>query len=317
MKVFKFLFLICVFVVLNTSCNNAQERRTLEGLGSIRLSPNDSTIVFSFYRRDHGEIYKGSIDGNGIKNLLPSPKDTSYVHPVFSSDGEKILFLAFPLDKKSSNILMVEKNGRNKRQITFQNQIITEAVFADNDSSIYYCKASANKSHSPIGRAAPHDFDIYRVDLKDLRERKITKLNAYNIVGISEIANGRYILARIDNEKGMGIYVVSVDNPTETKLIVPDNNPRGRADLYADPDYSANFNKLAFTAPYELYLMDMEHRKAELIYRPSGNDIGHLANVLIFNHRRKILFRKNGDINTFRIINFDGSGLQKVHININ
>lgn len=317
MNVFELLFLACVFVVLNISCNNAQERTALEGLGSVRLSPDDSAVVFSFHRRDHGEIYKGSIDGSSIRNLLPSPKDTSYVNPVFSSDGEKILFLAFPSDKKTSNIFIVEKNGSNKRQITFQDKIITEAVFAENGSAVYYCKAHANRNYSPIGRPAPHDFDIYCIDLSDLKERRITSLNAYNIVGISEIANGTYILARIDDEKGMGMYVVSVDNPAEVKKIVPANDPRGRADLFADPDYSANFNKLAFTAPYELYLMDMENRKAELVYRPSGNDIGHLTNVLIFNHQKKILFRKDGDIDAFRIINFDGSGLRKVLIRIN
>ncbi len=296
------------------SCDG-HEKTVTSVLGSLDLSPNDNCIVFSYSQDDNYSLYVGKIDGDSVVNILSSNNDTSYVRPKFSPSGEHILFIAFPKDKKSSNIFVVDKYGKNRRKITSQNQIITDAIFSNNGKTIYYVKSNTYESYSPIGIAAPHDADIYKIDFAGWDERKITNLRAYGIYNPSEVLE-KYLLARLEDSSKMGIYLIELSKQHRMRSVIPVNNPRGGADLYYDPYYSESFNIIAFTAPYELYIMDLDSLNAKMVYGPKDQEIAHIHNVLVFKTLNKILFKKETENDAFRTINFDGSNLQKVKIKI-
>ena len=294
------------------SCIVKKEKEVMKGIESLDLSRNDKYLVYSKFDHGVGKIYSAKLNGDSVSAVLSSGGDTSYVRPKFSQDGRNILFLAFPVDEKSSNIFVADKYGNNKRRITDQDQIITEAIFSSDGKEIFYTKAETYESYSPIGRAAPHGLDIYGISLDSLRERKITNLRAYGINSLSEAMDQKYLLARLILAD-MGMYLISLKNPGSIREITPANNPRADIDLYDDPSYSKKFNGIVFTAPYELYVMDLKTKNAQLVYDTKDSGEGHIYNVIAFNEEKKILFRVKGD-DAFRVIDFDGTNLVKIKL---
>ncbi len=301
-----------LMMMLSMSSCVSQDYEKLNGIESMDINYVDTKFVLSSFFDDKADIYIGKISGDSTYKILSAKKDTSYVKPIFSKDGGRILFIAFPKEKKNSNIFIYDLTSKIVKQITFQDQLITEAVFSEDDRQIYYLKANSYNSYSPIGRKAPHEFDIYRIS-PGAKEEKITNLQAYSISNLSEILN-KYFLVRLVKGPQVGNFLIKIDESSEIRNVSPKNNPRGSHDMYFDYSYSARFHFFAFTAPYELYSMDEKNMMAKLIYRPNNNELSHMKNIRIFNTQEKIMFLKDSDKHSFYLINFDGTGLRRIAI---
>lgn len=103
------------------------------------------------------------------------------------------------------------------------------------------------------------------------------------------------------------------DNTTAPKRLIPVNNPRKDASFYYTPIYADNLKTIGFTAPYEIYIMNVEDMVAKLVFSNKGSyDISYIA---FFKNQNKILFSTTGRSNLFSI-NLDGTELEKIPITI-
>ena len=310
---YKIKLLICIFLFFPFSCKG-QVAIDHNELGTLDLSKDLRSIVFSYKKSGLSKIYIATSSGDSLRIMQESLRDTSYVAPKFSYDSKHILYLAFPSSTGGSNIFLLDRNGKNKKQLTFQNDIITEAVFSQNSQKIYFVKAKSYNKYSPIGRKAPHDQDIYEYDLFTGNQKQITYLKAYSISNLSEIFSGKYILSKLIGKGANGMYIIDIKDPSAKNLIVPRNNPSEEPSRYGNPSFSEDVDRIAFTAPYELYVMDLKSTNAKLVYRPKDKLI-HMYNVILFDKGEKILFI-NRQESSFHVINSDGSNMRKFSLRL-
>ncbi len=291
------------------SCTSQSKPKN--GLEHVVVSPNDNFILFSYFTNDISSIYSLNISNNKITELFISSSKRSYVNPKFSPKGEKIIFIGYDEGSINSNIFIANVDGTNVKQLTTGNSIITEAVFSSDDNTIYFNRALNYEKYSPIGRKAAHNFDIYSLELETGVEKKLTNIDAYMLSDISEVEN-KYILMELFQGMSNGMYMFPKEYPDSIKSIIPSNNPRkGLSSSYGNPKYSGKYKMLAFTAPYELYVMNFEDRIANKIYRSSR----HIMQISFFHSRKEILFTLQKE-NLIRCINLDGTGFKKIPIEI-
>ncbi len=299
----KKIYVLIVSVLGLYCCGSTTEAEEMNGLGTIDISPNDSTILFSFFKDDVAGIYESDDAGRSKLVLKDNEAKASYVYPKYSPDGKKIAFVKFPYKKKTSNLFMMDRNGKNAKQLTFGEATIMEIAFSSDGKRIYYCQANEYGSYSPIGRDAAHNMDIYSIEIESLKIRKITSLKSYSVSGISEV-NKKYLMFRNEEYYGGGMYICRIDTSDTPRILSPKNNPRGSDSFYYDPVYSPKFNKLAFTAPYEIYIMSLQDKLAEKLYRSNRQ----IQNLTFYHVTPKLIFNLEGQGN-LTIIGMDGKEL--------
>lgn len=300
-------------ILLINSCQSKQTQKN--SMGDFDISKDDNHIIFSFFSINKGSsIYTSNIDGTGIKQLIKSDEYKSYFNPKYSPDGKKIVFLECERgDVNNAIICIAESDGSSIERLTAGNEIITEVIFSDYGNDIIYCKANEYEKYSPLGKKQAHDFDIYSVDILTKEITKLSNLKSYGVYKISEIDSSNILMHMSAGPDG-GMFLFTKDTPNDLRRIIPINNPRGDASLYYTPLYSKQYNLMAFIAPYELYTMDMESRKAKLLYDNKG--YSHIEYICFYNTQRKILFSKKGET-SLNSISLDGTGLKNIPININ
>jgi len=167
-------------------------------------------IVFSWKDDHKTSLYKVNIDGANPRLLSPK-EEMLFENPSCSLDGQKIVFLTSKLNSLTSSIYTIGINGDSLMQITSGKTLIMEAVFSNTGESIYFTQANEYASYSPIGRKAPHNFDIYEISLNDKKASKVSNLNAYSLSGISDVDSTRLLLSLRDNDDG--IFFIKKTDP--------------------------------------------------------------------------------------------------------
>jgi Tol biopolymer transport system component len=303
-----------IFFLLSIAFVSCQDESGQNGVGNVDLSLDDKMLVFSGYIDNVSSIYKSDLKGQNI-DIISSPDNdsASYESPKFSSDGTKILFLEFHKKSNACNIIVTSSNGKQKKQVTSEPQLITSAIFSLDGSGIYYSKANEYRNYSPVGKLAPHVFDIYYFNLKTFKEVKLTNLRAYDINSLSLYSGGDSLMFKlVQNNSKIGIYAIPLTEPNAMSSLNPINTPRGPGgeDMYNEPSFSQKYNVIAFTAPYEVYKMDYKTRIAKLVIRPK---VGDVRNLQLFHTQRKMLFINSEVIHT---VDYDGNEIEKISINI-
>src|SRR5690606_1881562 len=118
-------------------------------------------------------------------------------------------------NNKYSNIYIAKKDGKNIQQVTFQKNLILEAIFSKDSESVFYLMAKEYDNHSPIARKDTHGIDIYFLDLKSLKSKKLTNFNAYSLGSLTLIENGKWLAFRIMDEN-TGLYKLNLTNFQDT-----------------------------------------------------------------------------------------------------
>lgn len=306
------VFLCIVFATI--SCNS--QDRSEKSIENIDISNDDTKIIFSLKANNTSSIYYSDIEGNKIKALFVGTNENEYVNPRYTEDGKKIIFISHNLGDNSNAICIANQDGSNLKSIPVNDVIVTEAVFSLVNNTVFFCGAKSFNKSSPIGIKSAHDFDIYVLNIEDESINKLSELNSYNINNIS-IVDSTYILMKIENGPSGGMYALPINDHKELIPVVPTNNPRKNTSLYYHPIFSERFKSIAFIAPYELYIMDVDTKTANLVFGPKDGS-GQFKSLRFFNKEEKILFTKvnrNGIIELMSI-KYDGSDLKKIHVNI-
>jgi Tol biopolymer transport system component len=297
---------ILSIMLLVFSCKGQDTKQ--DGLGSFDIASNDKQIVFSYSKNNVTSLYVSNIDGKNVNLLIGSSDGISYFNPKYSPDSKKIIFIANKKGSINSTLCIANSNGSDIINLTDDSQIITEAAFSNSGESIYFCKADEYAKYSPIGVKDFHGIDIYSLSIVDKKVAKLSNLNSYELGNIAEV-DSNHLLFRLESGSESGIYLYTKDNSTLPQIIIPINNPRKDATFYYSPIYSDSLKLMAFTAPYELYVMDLKNKIANLVSSHVGKcDFGNIA---FFKTQKKIMFSYVCSPDLFSI-NADGTELKTI-----
>jgi Tol biopolymer transport system component len=290
----------------------------LSPLGGFDISKDDKQIVFSFYLKNGISIYNMNIDGSDLKNIVISDKIWSFFNPKYSADGKKIVFVGYKKELPNSRaIFIANSDGTNIQQITKGNEIINEAIFSKCENEILYTKANEYGKYSPLGKEQPHGIDVFSINITNKEIKQITNLNTYALYDISEIDCNKLLMFIYAGEDG-GMFIYTKDSIKKLNRIVPVNEKVKPPEAAYKPIFSRQFNMFAFTTSYQLYVMDVNTKKSQMIYDNFSTkpDVAYLmGSICFFYTDKRILFQKNNDFNLYSI-NFDGKNLKKIPINI-
>jgi|21_taG_2_1085346.scaffolds.fasta_scaffold10425_3 hypothetical protein len=303
---FKYIITLTLAFILFSCNNNTDELK--DSFGFFDISKNDNKVVFSYLKRGVGSsIYEMNIDGTEVKEIISTSDTKNYFRPVYSLDGEKILFLEYDkINLENVIICLADVDGSNMQRLTEGSESIITAIFSEYSDEIIYVKANEYGKSSPIAKEQAKGMDIYTVNILTKEVKKITDLNAYGIWHLFEM-DSLTLLTHMAGPEG-GMCLIDKEEPTKYNRIVPKNNPRKNASLYYTSVYSEKYNLMVFEAPYELYTMDMESKIAKSLFYSEGH---HIKFITLYNLKPSVLFVIDGELK-LSSINLDGTGFKKI-----
>ena len=231
------------------------------------ISPDNKTLVLSVSSGENATLYIYSFANNNLTRLT----DTKgyYSRPVFSPKGDKVIFLSKGLSSQTSDLYSINLDNKQIKKLTDGKVYVTEAAFLPNGEKIFYSGAGTITNYSPIARKAPHDIDLYSMEQDGNNLKKLTDFHAYEFTGIEPNQNGDTVLCKLSS----GIYLLSLADTVKTKLEAV-NNPRPEIgeNFYGTPAFSKDNKQISFTAPYQLYTMNLADKKCEEIWSSFGKE---------------------------------------------
>ena len=231
------------------------------------ISPNNKTLVLSVSNGENSTLYLYSFTDNSLTQL--TDKRGYYSRPVFSPKGDKVIFLSKGLSSQTSVLCSINLDNKQIQKLTDGKVYVTEATFSKNGEKIFYCGAGTITNYSPIARKAPHDLDLYSIERDGNNTKKLTDFHAYEFTGIEPNQKGDTILCKFSS----GIYLLSLADTVKTKVEAV-NNPRPQIGerFYGTPTFSKDNKQISFTAPYQLYTMNLADKKCEEIWSSFGKE---------------------------------------------
>jgi TolB protein len=254
------------------------------------ISPDNKSLVLSISNGDNANLYIYSFADRKLEKLT----DTKgyYSRPVFSPEGDKVIFLSKDVSAETSDLYLINLKNRQIKRLTEGNVYVTEAAFQPNGEKILYTGAETVTNYSPKAGKAPHDIDLYSIDKDGTNAKKITDLHAYQFTSIAPNRQGDLILCKLVIKGTEGIYLLSLADQVKTKLEAV-NNPRPEIgeSFYGTPAFSKDNKQISFTAPYQLYTMNLADKRCEEIWSTFGKDEQAMPIFSKFDPKnKKILF---------------------------
>jgi len=234
------------------------------------ISRDNRNIVCSFYENNKAVIYDVDVTTNKRSRVTPK-SNLSFIRPVFSPENNQIACIAESLtDEMKSKIVLVDVATHTLTELTKDSLLILECAFSPNGESIYFVAAKHFGNFSPVARKAPHEMDIYKVDIDSKKVSQITNFNSYYLHGLSVNNAGDSLVFHLMGRENEGLFIMSVDN----RNLVPiraSNDLRAKENVspyqYHSPVLSRDDSEIAFQEPYELYIMDRRTKISKRIFR--------------------------------------------------
>lgn len=235
------------------------------------ISPDNKNIVLSISNGEISTLYTFSLTEDKLTQLTDSKG--YYSRPVYSPKGDKIIFLSKNLSAETSDLCSISLDNKQITKLTDGKIYVTEASFMPNDNEIIYCGAGTIKNYSPMARKAPHDIDLYSITQDGSNLKKLTNFSAYEFSAITPNQKGDTLLCKLIVKGVEGIYLVSLADTVKIKIEAV-NNPRPQIgeSFYGTPAFSNDNKQISFTAPYQLYLLNLIDKKCEEIWSTFGKE---------------------------------------------
>jgi Tol biopolymer transport system component len=270
-----------LILILSSCLNHKDDSRNNVYRPEFDISRNNRNIVCSYYVNNKAGIYEIDITTK-IKTSLTSNREMSLIMPVYSPDNKFVACISEPhSDDLKSKIFLIDISSKKIVELTSDSLLILECIFSPDGKQIYFSGSKYYGNYSPIARKAPHDIDIYSLDKETKKIRQITNLNSYNLHGISITNAGDSLMFHLNSKIGNGLFLMDISNKG-LKRIFTKNDLRAEKKAtpyeYYLPALSKDNLKIAFSEPYELYIMDRRTRLSKLIFRNEPN----LINVAYF-----------------------------------
>ncbi len=262
-------FLILFFVL--TSClSQKQVDRNNVFRPEFDISKDNRKIICSYYENNKAGIYEIDITSKE-KVILSDNSKTSLINPIYSPDNEKIACISESATGDfKSKICLIDKNSKAIIDLTTDTLLILECVFSPNGQQIFFSGSKYYGNYSLVARKAPHDIDIYSVNIENKIIRQITNLESYNLHGLSICNTGDSLLFHLDSRTINGLVLMSI-NDNGIKQIIAKNDLRVEKKStpyeYYLPVLSSDNLNIAFSEPYEIYVMNRLSGISKRIFR--------------------------------------------------
>ena len=266
-------------------------------------------MIIAYNGGETGCICIVDLKSGTAKKIISENKELRYFKPEYSPDGKKVTFVGY-FNKKLNDCAVFTANadGSNLKQLTKGGETINQTVFSRYDTSlIFYIKANTFENYSPFASRQPHNMDIYSVNANNQEVNKVTDMKAYGIYSLSETDSAHFLMHLPKGNNG-GLFLYEKSSG-QSERIVPVYDSRRPVFAYTDPQYNRQYNLLACTGSYQIYIMNMVDKEAKCIYHSNPNTIGP---VKFFNTVERLIF--SVDTRGLYTINFDGSDLKKLDI---
>jgi Tol biopolymer transport system component len=300
------------------------------------MAPDGSLFAFSYLKGDDSLIAIKNMDEAVSSIVVRSSDRTLYERPIFSSDGQKLFFIARKKRDKS-DLFFIDIDGSGITQITNGQkgaQNIQDLALSADGNTIYYINSGYFGHYSPIAASRPHQMDFYsiRTDGKELEQLSYSNSYALNGVSISPSGNEIYSRAKIlhlskprhFSEFNPSPFITFTStyplskftgdgNVVLTSAKIEERRPgsfNSREELKLG-DFSAVYG-------YALFLIDVNNETVkEIIHLDS-----YLDSPALSHDRKRILFVRNDSVwggeagRELWSVNLDGSGLQKIDLGL-
>ncbi|WP_164214717.1 PD40 domain-containing protein [Virgibacillus sp. YIM 98842] len=321
--------MLILFLLLWSVTLFADVPKGFTGYGeTTAISPDDETLVFSYYHDGDASLYAVPVDG-GEATLLAQPEEgTSYVNPAFSPDGDMIVFIKQWQEEEQpyGELMLMGAASGEKRALTSGYNLITEAVFSPDGGSLYFLQAGVFQNYSDIARERPHDFDIHRMDLHTYETEQVTNKKAYDMSSLAVTPDGEELMYR-SYEDSDRIIFMSMENNRETSP-VPIFDVASEAPILSSPALSSDGEQVIFsdvaskdengTFIYEGFRMDLDNYEAEQI----TNFQEHVTEPVFFHHSDRLIvtvdkqFAQRESDYQYWEVSLDGTEQRRLHIEI-
>ncbi|MBK6825888.1 MAG: hypothetical protein IPG86_02955 [Chitinophagaceae bacterium] len=253
------------------------------------ISPDNNSIVLAIANGPISNLYIFSLTEDKLTQLTDDK--SYYSRPVYSPAGDNILFLSKNLEAETSDLYSINLNSKKITKLTDGKTYVTEGAFMPSGNEIIYCGAGTITNYSPMARKAPHDIDLYSIKADGGNSKKLTNFHAYEFSDLNPNQRGDTLLCKLIIKGVEGIYLVSLSDTAKTKIEAV-NNPRPQIgeSFYGSPAYAKNNKQISFTAPYQVYTLNMTDKKCVEVWSTFGNDDQAVPIFTKFNGTNEKLF---------------------------
>lgn len=179
------------------------------------FSPDGKNIFLTLSRGEGPDIYRMTLEGDGLSKVTNGPRGALNVEPALSPDGKQI---AFSSDRSGNPMIYVmNTDGSNLKRITFAGHYNSSPSFSPDGKRLAF--AGQDKDH----------FDIFTVNVDGTDMQRLTsarKINGHNATNEdpSWSPDGRDIVFTSDRTGTNQIFIISSDGTNERRITVDSNN---------------------------------------------------------------------------------------------
>lgn len=180
-----------------------------DGEKIIFASSHESSLSCKQYKWDlvpYMNIYEANSDGTQLKKLTEG--SAYHAECSYSPDGSRILYAGN--EDGSMNLYIIDADGGNKRQLTFNRECYNGGPFFSPDGSRIVFRADRNK---------PHCLQLYTIDTDGNNERQLTDNGAVNWAPYWH-PNGKVVAytTSIHGHYQYEIYLMNIETGAQCRL---------------------------------------------------------------------------------------------------
>lgn len=257
------------------------------GLGSgLAVSEDDQRIAFSYFNNESSAIFTANQDGSDVKRVS-NPDHVYHTNPKFSPDGSRILYLSRDSDRIQS-LYTANVDGTNPKKISESSQHVSEAVFSDDNETIFFSSTPAEEFQKSEGESQ-EGYDLFSVKIDGTSMQKLTDRDFYTMESLVFSAEKKEILFKDFDE-------LNAFNLEDQRVYAADFNGKLPADIF-HLTLSPEKNAVAFTTiaeeskdtslyEYDLFLKDLQNGDTERLTDLNSS----VVSPVFFNNKNEILF---------------------------
>ncbi|MFD2761622.1 TolB family protein [Lentibacillus juripiscarius] len=260
------------------------------GLGdSISISPDDTTLAFSYYTNGNEAIYKGDIESKNVERITV-PEEKGHRKPQFSPDGEGLLYLASNNDGVQTMYYRPDLNSDETIQLTKAATHVFSAAISPDGSKVYYIAMPSEDFLKPEGEQE-NGADLYSVHINGSQPQKLTDKDAFAMTELSISTDGTTLYYTAFHDRKQQLFSYNIENGTESLFL-----PEYTSDDIYHPVLSPDEDRLAYTAvadksengtfQYELFLMDISNGDSKRLTDYNAS----VTSPSFFHHKNRIAF---------------------------